>query len=90
VPAHARTALAKPGVKIVIVDDDAIEETMRGRLLNQVQRWVPQALVAYIAAIHNPAIELRARTHHVQYYISRPVDRERTMRVLRCFANSAR
>ncbi len=87
-PHEARAFLLKPDVRIVVIDDEAIEESTRGWLLDQVRKHAPHALVAYIAAIHSPEIERRARTYHVQYYTSKPMDRERTLRVLHSFARA--
>ncbi len=89
-PHEARAFLAQPSLRMVVIDDEAIEEATRGWLLNQVRKRAPQALVAYIAALHSPQAERRARAHGVHYYTSKPLDRERTLRVLRSFANAAR
>jgi DNA-binding NtrC family response regulator len=89
-PLQARASMLKSGVKIVVIDDEAIEEATRGWLLDQVRKWAPHALVAYIAAIHNPETERRAREHRVQYYTAKPMDRERTLRVLHSFERAAR
>lgn len=86
----ARLYLRKTGVEIVIVDDDAIEQTNRGWLLDQARRWAPRALVAYIAANHSSEVERWVRSHRVQFYLSRPVDRELAIRVLRSFAQATR
>jgi hypothetical protein len=86
----ARLYLRGAGVEIVVVDDDAIEESTRGWLLDQAQRWAPRALVAYIAANHSAEVERWVRSRRVQYYLSRPVDRELAIRVLRSFAQAAR
>lgn len=88
-PHDARRFLIKPGVRIVVIDDEAVEESTRGWLLDQVRKWAPHALVAYIAANHSPENERRARTYHVQYYTSKPMDRERTLRVLHSFECAA-
>jgi hypothetical protein len=69
----------------VVIDDAAIEDLTRGWLLDKVHRWAPDALVAYIASAHAPEVERRVRSLGVHYYLSRPVDRERTLRVLRSF-----
>lgn len=89
-PGEARQALVKPGVKIVVIDDHAMDEMTSGWLLDQVRRWAPRALVAYIAARHGIEVERRARSHNVQYYFSRPIDREHTVKVLKAFAAAAR
>ena len=86
----ARLYLREAGVEIVVVDEDAIEETSRGWLLGQAQRWAPRALVAYIAATHSSEVERWVRSRRVQYYLSRPVDRELAIRVLRSFAQAVR
>ncbi len=89
-PQEARASLLKPGIKIVVIDDEVLEESSRGWLLDQVRKWAPHALVAYIAAIHSHATERRARRYRVQYYTSKPMDRERTLRVLHSFERAAR
>jgi len=53
-----------------------------------VRKNAPHALVAYIAAVHSLEIERRARTYRVQYYTSKPIDRERTLRVLHSFEHA--
>jgi DNA-binding NtrC family response regulator len=87
---QARSFLIRSGVGVVVVDDGAIEETTRVWLLDQVRRWAPQALVAYIASNHSPEVERQARCHSVQYYASRPLDRDRTLRILKSFVGAAR
>jgi DNA-binding NtrC family response regulator len=89
-PSDARSFLVKAGVGVVIIDDGAIEQGTRGWLLDQVRKWAPDALVAYIAANHTPEIERQARSHNVQYYASQPIDPERTVRILRSFIGAAR
>ncbi len=88
-PHDARAFLRKPCVRIVVIDDEAIEESTCGWLLDQVRERAPDALVAYIAAIHSPETERRVRTYPVQYYTSKPMDRERTLRVLHSFERAA-
>ena len=85
-PNEARIFLQKVNVGIVVIDDIAIEKPTCGWLLDQVHRWAPDALVAYIASAHTPEVERHVRSRGVQYYLSRPVDRERTVRVLHAFA----
>src|SRR5215471_13599745 len=83
---EVRALLVRPGLGIVVVDDKGIEDNARGWLLDQVRKWAPQALVAYIANEHSAEIERRARSRNVHYYCSRPLDRDRTVSVLRSFA----
>ena len=89
-PDRAPFMFGRAAVKIVVIDDDLIDESTRGWLFDQVHKRLPHALVAYIAANHSPAAERRARAYNVQYYTSKPLDRERTLKVLRSFAGAAR
>jgi len=89
-PHEAGAFPLKPSVRIVVIDDEAIEESTRGWLLDQVHIRAPHALVIYIAAIHGPQTERRARTYRVHYYTSKPMDRERTLKVLHSFERAAR
>jgi len=82
-------AMVRPRVKLVVIDDDGIDETARGWLLGQTRKHAPDAMVVYIASAHNSDVERHVRAHQVQYYTSRPVDRERVHRVLASFANAA-
>jgi DNA-binding NtrC family response regulator len=87
-PHEGHEFLLKPHVRIVVIDDEAIEESTRGWLLGQVRKHALHALVAYIAAIHSPETERQARAYSVQYYTSKPMDRERTLRVLHSFEHA--
>ncbi len=89
-PHQARAFLLNPGVRIVVIDNEAVDESIRGWLLDQVRKRAPQALVAYIAAIHSAETERRARGYRVQYYTSKPINRELTQRVLHSFAGATR
>ncbi|HYL60348.1 MAG TPA: hypothetical protein VEU51_15880 [Candidatus Acidoferrales bacterium] len=89
-PHRAPSMLGRVEAKIVVIDDESIDESTRGWLFDQVHKRLPHALVAYIAANHSPASERRARAYNVQYYTSKPLDQERTLRVLRSFAGAAR
>jgi len=88
-PHDGHEFLLKPDVRIVVIDDEAIEESMRAWLLGQVRKHALHALVAYIAAIHSPETERLARAYSVQYYTSKPMDQERTLRVLHSFEQAA-
>jgi len=85
-PNEARMFLQRADIGIVVVDDVAIDKPTCGWLLDQVHRWAPDALVAYIASAHTLEGERQVRSRGVQYYLARPVDRERTIRVLHSFA----
>ncbi|MGH7813731.1 MAG: hypothetical protein ACREQI_06970 [Candidatus Binataceae bacterium] len=81
--------LARPGVKLVIIDDLGIDEAARGWLLGQARKHAPDAMIVYIASAHSPDSERRVRAHRVHYYTSRPIDRGRLQRVIASFANAA-
>jgi hypothetical protein len=89
-PNEARPFLQRADIGIVVIDDVAIDQPTCEWLLDQVHRCAPDALVAYIASAHTPEVERRVRSRGVQYYLSRPVDRERMIRVLHSFAVTRR
>jgi hypothetical protein len=89
-PGHARNLLVKAGVKVVVIDERAIEEGTRGWLLDGVHKLAPDALVAYIAASHSPELERWARSRNVSYYDAQPIEPERILRILRSFIGAAR
>jgi hypothetical protein len=88
-PAIAREALSRPSVRLVIVDDGAVEEEARGWLLDRIRKFVPQALLIYIAGTHSEADERRARGYSAQYYTAKPLDIGRTSRVIESFVRTA-
>jgi len=88
-PAIGREALARPTVRLVIVDDGAVDEEARGWLLDRIRKFVPQALLIYIASTHSEADERRARGYSAQYYTAKPLDPERTARVIESFMRTA-
>jgi DNA-binding response OmpR family regulator len=76
---------AEPNVKLVILDDEAIEGPERGRLLTQIRRRMPSASLLYIAAGHDEQNEKRARTNGAHYYVSKPLSLDRFGLVLQSF-----
>jgi DNA-binding NtrC family response regulator len=88
-PAIGREALARPSVRLVIVDDGAVDEEARGWLLDRIRKFVPQALLIYIASTHSEADERRARGYSAQYYTAKPLDTDRVARVIESFIRSA-
>ncbi len=88
-PAIGREALSRPSVRLVIVDDGAVDEEARGWLLDRIRKFVPQALLIYIASSHSEADERRARGYSAQYYTAKPLDQVRTSRVIESFARAA-
>jgi len=88
-PAIGREALSRPSVRLVIVDDGAVDEEARGWLLDRIRKFVPQALLIYIAGAHTEADERRARGYSAQYYTAKPLDIDRTARVIESFVRTA-
>ena len=88
-PAIGREALSRPSVRLVIVDDGSVDEEARGWLLDRIRKFVPQALLIYIASSHSEADERRARSYAAQYYTAKPLDLDRTARVIEAFARTA-
>jgi DNA-binding response OmpR family regulator len=88
-PAIGREALSRPSVRLVIVDDGAVDEEARGWLLDRIRKFVPQALLIYIASSHSEADERRARGYAAQYYTAKPLDLDRTARVIESFVRTA-
>jgi DNA-binding response OmpR family regulator len=88
-PAIGREALARPSVRLVIVDDGAVDEEARGWLLDRIRKFVPHALLIYIASAHSEIDEKRARRYAAQYYTAKPLDLDRTSRVIESFIRAA-
>ncbi len=76
---------AEPRIRLVILDDEAIEEAERGRLLTQIRRRLPTASLLYVAGNHDERNEKRARTGGAHYYVSKPLELERFAQVLQSF-----
>jgi len=88
-PAIGREALSRPSVRLVIVDDGAVDEEARGWLLDRIRKFVPHALLIYIASAHTEADERRARGYSAQYYTAKPLDNDRIARVIESFVQTA-
>ncbi len=88
-PESGRDILSRPDIRMVVVDDEEIQEQLRGWLLDRVRKFAPQALLFYVAALHSEADEKRARSYQAQYYTSKPLDTGRTLRVLESFLQVA-
>ncbi len=84
-----REVLSHPNVRLVIVDDESVQEETRGWLLDRIRRFVPRALLIYIAGSHSTEDEKRARGYAAQYYTAKPLDTDRTLRVLQSFVRVA-
>jgi DNA-binding response OmpR family regulator len=76
---------AQPNVRIVIIDDQVVEENDRGWLLTRIRKRIPSASLLYVAGNHSDASEKRARGNGAHYYVSKPLSFERFGYVLQSF-----
>jgi CheY-like chemotaxis protein len=84
----ARTSdgsFAQPNVRIVILDDQAVEENDRGWLLTRIHKRLPGASLLYVAGNQSDTNEKRARANGAHYYVSKPLSFERFGYVLQSF-----
>lgn len=80
-----REVLAQPNVRLAILDDEAIEQNDRGRLLAQIRKHFSGISLLYIADRQSEAGEKRARANGAHYYVSKPLSLERFGQVLQSF-----
>ncbi len=80
-----RQVFAQPNVRLVILDDQAIEESDRGWLLEQIRKHFSGPPLLYVAGSQSDANEKRARTKGAHYYVSKPLSIERFGQVLQSF-----
>jgi len=78
-------AFGRPNVQLVVLDDEAIEGSERGRLLTQINRYLPTTPLLYIAATHDEANERQARTNGAHYYVAKPLSLQHFGYVLQSF-----
>ena len=81
----SRKIFAQSNVRLVILDDQTVEEDNRGWLLAQIRRYFSGGSLLYVAGSHSDDNEKRARTNGAQYYISKPLSFERFGYVLKSF-----
>lgn len=81
----SRKLLASPRVRLAIIDDQAVEENDRGRLLEQIRRRFSGISLLYVAGSQSNSNEKRARGNGAHYYISKPLPLERFRYVLQSF-----
>jgi DNA-binding response OmpR family regulator len=85
-----REVFAQPNVRLVVLDDQAVEESDRGWLLAQIRKHFSGASLLYIASLQSDDNEKRARANGAQYYVSRPLALERFGHVLESFLQAQR
>src|SRR5215471_3937349 len=73
------------GVRLVIVDDEAVSEGDRGWLLGKVRRNLDEATLLYVAGNHSAENERRARGNGAHYYTAKPIHCDELTAVLRGF-----
>jgi DNA-binding response OmpR family regulator len=81
----SHNVLAQPNVRIVILDDQVVEEEDRGWLLTRIRKRIPGASLLYVAGNQSDANEKRARGNGAHYYVSKPLTFERFGYVLQSF-----
>ena len=81
----SREAFAQPNVRLVVLDDQAVDENSRGMLLTQIRRRFAGTPLLYVAATQTDGNEKRARTNGAHYYASKPLSLDRFGYVLRSF-----
>ena len=85
-----RDGLPPQNVRLVILDDQAVEEADRGWILAQIRKRLSGTPLLYVAADQSDANERRARTNGAQYYVSKPVSAPQFSHVLRSFLQAQR
>jgi len=76
---------AQPNVRLVILDDQAVEENDRSWLLTRIHKRLPGVSLLYITGDQSDTNEKRARANGAHYYVSRPLSFERFGYVLQSF-----
>ena len=82
--------ITQPNVRLVILDDQTVEENDRGWLLAQIRRHFSGGSLLYVASSQSDGNEKRARTNGAQYYVSKPLSLERFGYVLQSFLQAQR
>ncbi len=80
-----REVLAQPNLRLAILDDQAVDENDRGRLLTQIRKHFSGVPLLYVAASPNDGNEKRARANGAHYYVSKPLSFDRFGQVLESF-----
>ena len=83
-----RESYAQPNVHLIVLDDESLEASERGWVLEKLRESLRGAALLYVSSSHDPAIERRARTSGAQYYIDKPLDESRFTLVLRSFMSA--
>jgi hypothetical protein len=82
---RSREVFVQPNVRLVVLDDQTVEENERGWLLAQIRKHFSGSSLLYVAASQSDGNEKRARINGAHYYASKPLSLERFGYVLRSF-----
>ena len=80
---------SEPNVRLVILDDQLVQENDRGWLLGQIRKDFSGCSLLYVTNHHSEHNEKRARTSGVHYYTSKPISDGQFARVLQSFLQNA-
>lgn len=83
--ASAAEFLVRPELKLVLLDDQILDDADSPSALIQLRERAPHTPVIYIAAEHNSKTEKLARAAGIHHYTSKPIDTERFSQVVRSF-----
>ena len=81
----SRKVFTQPHVRLMIFDDQVVEENDRNWLLAKIRKYFPGAVLLYVAGSQSDRNEKRARTNGAHYYVSKPLSLERFGHVLQSF-----
>jgi CheY-like chemotaxis protein len=81
----AHQVFAQPSVRLLILDDEAIQESDRSWSLAQICMHFPGCALLYVAGSHSASNEQRARANGAYYYAAKPISHEQFVRVLQSF-----
>jgi hypothetical protein len=76
---------SEPNVRLVILDDQTVQESDRGWLLAQLRKDFSGCSLLYVANDHTEYNEKRARTNGIHYYTSKPIADGQFGKVLQSF-----
>jgi DNA-binding response OmpR family regulator len=83
--ARNHEAFTQPNVRLVLLDDETVDDNDRGMLLRHLRRYFPSIPLLYVAGDHDDENERRARTNGAHYYAAKPLALDRFSHVLQSF-----
>jgi response regulator of citrate/malate metabolism len=84
----SRKMFTQPDVRLVIFDDQVVEENDRNWLLAKIRKYFFGTALLYVAGSQSERNEKRARANGAQYYVSKPLSLERFGYVLQSFLHA--